>query len=54
VTQRQALAALPCPNGCPYEWSRLLITPLGDGRFTAEVTRGLISGQLARNSAVVL
>ena len=31
-----------CPRGqnAPYVRGRLVITPLGDGRFTAEVTRG--------------
>jgi len=31
---------MPCPNGCPYTRGRLVITPLGDGHFTIEVTRG--------------
>jgi len=42
----------PChaQTDAPYARGRLVITPLGTGRFTAEVTRGLISGRSARNA----
>jgi hypothetical protein len=35
-----ALSLLPCPTDAPYARGRLVITPLGAGRFTCEVTRG--------------